>query len=356
MQEAFLVISKNVRQRVRANEVGYSDYSRIFQCPRCGATLTWRAGHLRNGKWIRETFVHPEGNPQDCSLRVPFAFSEKSSSRLTAEELIEKDQSSKRLERAFLQTLLNYESPGVIRSAPTRWMADLRSSTAKDRTALITKFRMEYNKQEGVVHDDPDLFISYLNLILKASQTQKIMNQKINEFSLWLFENSQNIEEFSTIGQTIRKTTRYPKNSRIRGVFPDRRIIRDKPLKIEASIVSHCRQVRGIIKYLVKGASDDLRKNFLEIVIWGDEKLPVPPEYAWYTVTAKRKPQVDLISGFCGKDLLKISKDPWFLKSAFAEYSRGAKSSGGKLVDLVIFQSLEAIVFCDWSLLPTWYY
>ncbi|MDX2254634.1 MAG: hypothetical protein NW214_03875 [Pseudanabaenaceae cyanobacterium bins.39] len=89
MQKAYLIISESQKRLVDADTVKHSDYGKIFQCPRCGGTLTLREGHYRSGNRIRATFVHSEGDHIDCDLRVNF---ETSSPSQPVFDLIEKGQ------------------------------------------------------------------------------------------------------------------------------------------------------------------------------------------------------------------------------------------------------------------------
>ena len=69
MQLAYLVIGQS-RKLVEASEVNYSDYGRVFQCPHCNNTLHLRKGHERKTSWVYPTFIHPEGNEEDCPARA----------------------------------------------------------------------------------------------------------------------------------------------------------------------------------------------------------------------------------------------------------------------------------------------
>lgn len=148
---------------------------------------------------------------------------------------------------------------------------------------------------------------------------------------------------------------------------------------INTIIKCHCRQVREIIKYVRKGASDDFREQFLKIIIWGDTKLPVLDKYiltkeqiqreknwssfsGWKTlgeetqrIEQNRKPQIELIKRFSVQNLKKLCEEPQFLRNSFLEFYQSSSSSSSEFIKFALSKVLESVKFYDWSILPEFY-
>jgi uncharacterized C2H2 Zn-finger protein len=260
MQKAYLVISKTEKKLVNACEVESSDYSRIFQCYQCNATLTLRQEYIRSGHLVRASFVHPEGDVSDCVLRVSFNIT---SSKEFVFGLIGRGQSSKKLEGAFIECLkhfvLGYRQSiilGVGECTPSHRLGILRK--------LHLKRQIEYNEKPGKVHPDPDLLLKASSIILKSRQSQSYINQEINKLQLYLNSEQKAIEYFS------------------------KKQSAGKP--VETLIKNHSTELRLITNFIVRGTSDEFRKQFLRIILWGDSDLPVYVQHLW-TEEEKKSPK-----------------------------------------------------------------
>lgn len=351
MQKAYLVINESERKLVDADNVEHSDYSKIFQCPRCNATLTLREGYFRNSYWVSATFVHPEGDPSDCALRVTF---NASSSSQPIFDLIERGQSSKKLEQAFLKCFRYYKSER--RSVLEKYLPGLAMSFMNDELHL--KRQISYNVEPGKVYSDPALLIRASSSILKSGQYKQYIEREIGKFEEWLKSSQQAIDYFS-----------------------EREKQKGGNLSLDNIVKYHCRQLIGITKYIRQGASEDFRQEFLKIIIWGDQKLPVSVKNLWtnqelkkaeqrrkwlgeeredwedYTrkIEQKRKSQIELIKKFSTHSLKRICEEPQFLRDSFLDFYQSGSSASSEFIGFVLSKTLESIKLYDWSALPNFY-
>jgi uncharacterized C2H2 Zn-finger protein len=343
MQKAYLVINKSEKKLVDANDVEHSDYSKIFQCPRCNETLTLRKGYLRSGHWVNATFVHPEGDPRDCALRNSLDFSV---SKQPVFDLIERGQSSKKLERAFIDCF-QYYIFGRMRPIIGKY-----SPIWAGNQELHLKRKIKYNSEPGRVHSDPALFVRALSSILKSNQSQKYIESELLILEDWLRTNQEAIDFFRGKDETT--------------------------ISVDTRIKQHCRQLVGIAKYIRQGASEAFRQDFISIVVWGGQDLPVPFKYIGTVkeqrdgdqilrllgkdrvdnemeIEQKRKPQIELIRSFSVQHLKQVCEDPEFLRDSFLEIYQADNLSDSNLIKFVLSKTLDSIKFYDWSALPSFY-
>lgn len=349
MRKAYLIISESEKKLVDAEEVEYSDYPKIFQCPTCNATLTLRGGHSRNGHRISSTFVHPEGDISDCKERVAFDFPS-SSQPVPDFELIKKGQSNKKLEQAFLRCLLHYKSGQLSSTILGKYSPRIPMSISFLKKESLER-KIKYNEKPTKVCSDPILLIRASSTILSSDQSQQYIEQEIGKFEEWLETSQQADNYFSEREQEGENQS------------------------VDISIKNHCRKLRGIIRYICRGTSKDFRQEFLKIIIWGDQKLPVPLKYLWSDqemrnlenwggswkdntreIEEKRKPQIELIKKFSTQDLQRICEDPHFLRDSFLAFYQNSSLPNSEFIEFVLSNTLESIKLYDWFVLPEFYF
>ncbi|MFB2880619.1 hypothetical protein [Floridanema aerugineum] len=346
MYEAYLVISETERKLVNADEVDYSNYRRIFQCPRCYANLTLRKGYSRNNRFVRATFVHPEGDLIDCELRVSFNIDSFSQNVFN---ILEKGQSNKKLEKAFINCYDSFRlkcNPSILENY-TPGIPLLYNSK------LHLKRQIEYNEKPGEVYPNPKLFVDAASAILNSLQCQKYFEQKIQEL-----ENYLNLDV---------------------GILEYIQKVKKSSIKTEIFIKYHCKYLKGISRFISRGVSDECRQEFLRRIIWGDKKLPVSKKYLWtqqekkiatetfkiFTKNSKdeeieikqmREPQVKNIQAFDTLFVRKISeKETQYLREAFLAFYQGGNTPQSEFIRFILSQTVESIQFYDWSILPDFY-
>ncbi len=346
MQKAYLVINDSELKLIDANEVDHSDYSKIFQCPRCNETLTFRQGYFRSGHWVGPTFVHPEGDPRDCADRNSLNFS---SSTQSVFDLIAKGQSSKKLERAFINCFQYYKL-GKMRPIIGKYFPLWAGNQE-----LHLKRKIKYNSEPGRVHSDPSLFVRAFSATIKSGQSQRHIDNEILKFEDTL-KASEEVADY----------------------LLKRKSQKEDDLSIDSFVKYHCRQLRGITRYISQGASEAFRQELIGIIVWGDQDLPVPFDYLGTTkekrdsekflrllgiskadnikgIEQKRKSQIELIRKFDVQSLQQICEDPKFLHDAFLEFYQDSNLSDSNLIKFALSKTLDAIKFYDWSALPSFY-
>lgn len=346
MYEAYLVISETKKKLVNADEVDYSDYGRIFQCPRCYANLTLRKGYSRNNRFVRATFVHPEGDLSDCELRVSFNLDSFSQNVFN---ILEKGQSNKKLEKAFISCYDSFRlkcNPSILENY-TPGVSLLYNSK------LHLKRQIEYNEKPREVHPNPKLFVEAASVILNSFQCQKYFEQKIQELEKELKLDVRLLEYI----QKVKKSN----------------------IQTEAFIKNHCKYLKGISRFISRGVSDECRQEFLRRIIWGDTKLPVSKKYLWtqqekkiatetfklftknfkdeeVEIKQRREPQVKNIQAFDTLLIKKISeKESQYLREAFLAFYQGGNTPQSEFIQFILSQTVESIEFYDWSILPDFY-
>lgn len=329
MYKAYLVISQTERKLTKADDVDYLDYSKIFQCPECSSTLTLRQQHWRSGHEIRATFVHPEGKLKECSKRVSFDIS---SSNRNVLDLIEKGQSSKKLEKAFVRCLKSF----LIKEKPSILEKYFSGSALTFNADKYLKQQISYNEMSGVILPNPEKFIAAAAVILKSRKSQKFIEQELEQFCDHLLSDK--------------------KAKKAREYFADKN--EGNNLTVEVAIRGHCRILEGVIKFLCQGASDDFRKQFLSIIIWGDPKLKLADP-------VQRQSQIERLRKANPQQTLKRAKitlldkiceaDPQYLSESFSAFYQGGSTPRSEFIHLVLSIFLESIQFYDWSVLPSYY-
>lgn len=394
-----MIINESQKELVTADQVDHSSYSRIFQCPHCHSTLTWRAGYARKGIQLSPSFVHSQDAPNDCPLRVSFQTSVALVPRQDFDDLIIKGQNSKRLEKAFISHFkwsfqnsisrgflvrLNWSIGGGYRSTAkgriihdaiiSSWLRHYTTGSLSYSQVSVENLKqtMAYNKEVLGLYFNPGLLVEAVDMIFKFIQIQQYINQGMDNFEKWLFSSQDLVKKFLIDGveecATVGSIEEY--HSKFEGQEDDAEFRRKccenieiltrleryeiikfqtqkevdflktyvEQLPLEDLMKVHCKQARGIIRYLRKGCSDKLRKAFLEIAILGDERLPV-----------------DVIRQFQEEDLENMTRDFRFLRNSFEDFAEGKESVGSRLVKFSLSQSLEAIQNTDWSQLPNCY-
>ncbi|MGG6240926.1 hypothetical protein ACQ4N7_20075 [Nodosilinea sp. AN01ver1] len=354
MKQAFLVISEDERKVVNADKVDHSDFSQIFQCIRCNATVTLRSGHYRGGSWIAPSFVHPEGDLKECSLRVSIDL--KSENKADAFAIIGRGQNNKKLEKAFIDFF-----KACIRCNPYLKPSFLPNYTFYPEDnglyrgdALHLKRYINYNKAPGRSHDHPELLLDSCVVILKSLNSQKFFLDSVSELREKL------LLEKSLSDQALR-------------------VAAAQGVSVEDFIKSHCSRLLGITKYLCKGSSDSLRKQFFEIVIWADRyNLPFPidliltqrdkaigelmSQYPGFRkersdeeLLDSRQKFVQKIKSYDFQMLANIQSNPLYLRDSFSDFYEGVHSSRGEFVSFALQKTFQSIKMYNWLYLPNFY-
>lgn len=345
MKQAYLVINESNKRLVNADTVNYTDYGKIFQCPNCGATLTLREGYYRKNNWISPTFVHPEGDVSDCASRVSFHFNTSSTYIF---DLIQKCQSSKKLERAFLK-YFDYHKVRSIGSILGEYNDQLLIPLFIDEAVRYLKRKMEYNEKAGQVYSKPNLLIDCSLSILKARQSQLYFKNKTREFEQFLINDKQAIDYFSQLKEKQRQSN-----------------------SIEKIINNHCQQLYHITTYISQGTHDAFKKDFLRRIIWGSSKLPVPfqnistqkdmydlkgnrRENDTNKIEIKRKPQLKFLNQFNPETLNKLCKEPKFLSQTFRKLYQVGELPENEFIRFILSETFDSIKYCNWQFLPYFY-
>ena len=178
MQLAYLVINES-RKLVEASEVNHSDYGKVFQCPHCNETLHFRKGHERRTSQIHPTFVHPEGDEEDCPARAVKTDSKGSD----VFETIQRNQNSKKLEKAVLSCLQNYiigrlgtilDFNGSHRIKVPNYKYVYGFQLFNPQYYLPKKFIkkfVEFNSTPGEVHDEPALLLAVMTRAIRDKRS-----------------------------------------------------------------------------------------------------------------------------------------------------------------------------------------
>ncbi|NMF61155.1 hypothetical protein [Pseudanabaena yagii] len=364
MQKAYLVVGKLGRQLIDAEEVNHSDFSKIFQCPECNATLHWRSSFIRDGHSVRASFIHPKGSIDDCSLRVDFGIN--SDSNNTSSEIYSKGQKRGKLEISFLNLLHYYQS----RNIPSYEVeiTKITSIEIQDKLPAIQIFLKEeslrrqinINSKIKMLHSDPFLLIQAAAKVLELQQACIYIENKIFEFEKWLNNHPQ------SMSYVVLKEQENTKNISIKELIENS--------SVEDLIKYHCRRLIGIIRY-IQTSSDEMRRDFLAEIIWGDPLLPIPMKNLWdnmeikilenwlgvqikdnsQEIKEKRLPHAVKISKFDANMLKQLCTDFGFMSDSFAEINTDSKSPNIRFIKFILSKTWQSIRFCDWSTLPDFY-
>lgn len=348
MDRAYLVISETEKKLVNADEVEYSDYSRVFTCCQCNATLTLRKEYSRNGHLVPASFVHPEGDISDCSLRVSYNINSSSKPSL---ERFTSGQSNKKLERAFIKCLESFYF-GYRPSILEEYIQFSRLFIYQKNDKIHLKRRIEYNEIQDKVHPDPDLFIAASCTVLRCSRSHNYIDQRIKKIQTKL-----NLEQ---------KAQKYfSGKERVKGI------------QAETLIKYHFRDLNDIItKFIGGGASDELRIKFFKIILWGNRiSLPVHREDLWTKQELKkskyessisllkrveeyderRNNQKKIIQTFESNKLKQMCENPQLLKKIFTDFYKDKELIESNFIQFVLSEVVKSIQFYDWSILPEFY-
>lgn len=352
MKKAFLIIDDSHRTLTDAEDVKHSDFSKIFQCPECNATLHWRSGFTRNGNLVSPAFIHPNGNLDDCSLRVDFYINSKK--ELSILDNSSKGQKRKKLEDSFLQSLHHYQSKNISEIYSFEYYLYKFNSKNKDDLLETIMFLNEesLHRQIGVnarinkVHPDPFLLIQSASKVLELSQSYGYIKNKIIDFENHLLSHP------SYMDHVVFKKEETNRN-----------------ISAQTLIKSHCQQLEGIFKY-VQNSSYEMKRDFLGEIIWGDSQLPLNIDSIWnpleisvikesfglniledsQKIKLRRETGIKNISCFSVDMLKELCKDPHFSKKSFSD-----NSFFHSFIEFILLKIWNSIKFYDWSSLPEFY-
>jgi len=351
MKQAYLIINQDEHKLVNADDVDHADYSRIFQCPQCRQTLTLRAGHYKGEVWISPTFVHPEGDPEDCKLRVSLSFQSRNYSDVF--EILKRGQNSKKLEKAFINFLIACLE--INRMSP--YPIDFYIVYAEHNGIYVglkeeLKRYIQYNKQPGRVHDYPEILLNACVALLSSPNNRKYFLNSVKTFQVQLLD-----EQESQNSQTL-----FKKRSTGGSSSP------------EILIKQHCRLLNGILDFLCRGSSNTLREDFLDIAIFADYKnLFVNPNqisrqnslslFSGVQISRKderefiniRENQITFLKRFNKQLLDRICSDPGFVREIFRDFYEGHHSLPVELIEFVLSKTVLSLRKYDWATLPHFY-
>ena len=369
MKQAHLVISDSERRLVCATEVEHADFSRIFLCQGCDKTVTLRAGfHKENGTWVDPTFVHEEGDPEECKNRAPKGFHLEGQEKLLT--ILKRGQNRKSLERAFNafleKALRDKQEFSFFHFHSSRYSLIIPYEMAPTENGICVlengifpgnrndiKRYVNCNMGPTKIHPDSELLLNSFVSILGRPETQKY----------FLVSCKRYIEDL------IGKCKEQPDflNS-----------MRDTNLE---EYFEHIQlDLEGILRYLSLGASDDLRRSILKLAIFANhEKFFVHHEnviaksntndyakrlrgnwnlYIYRThdeLQDSRKYWVEFISRFDFNLLMKVTQSQFFLKQAFSDFYQGKKSLECELIEFTLSAVFSSLRVYKWSYLPKYY-
>ena len=355
MKKAFLIIDDSHRTLTDAEDVKHSDFSKIFQCPECNATLHWRSGFTRNGNLVSPAFIHPNGNLDDCSLRVDFYINSKK--ELSILDNSSKGQKRKKLEVSFIECLHHYQSKSISEIYSFEYYLYTFNSKSKDDLAATIMFLNEesLHRQIGVnarinkVHPDPFLLIQSASKVLELSQSYGYIKSKIIDFE------KQLLSQPSYMNHVVFKKEQTDETN--------------ENISVQTLIKSHCKELEGIFKY-IQSSSYEMKRDFLAEIIWGDSQLPLNINSIWNPIEISsikesfglnileesqkikltRETGIKNISYFSVDMLKELCKDPLLSKKSFSE-----NSFFHSFIEFILLKTWNLIKFYDWSSLPEFY-
>lgn len=342
MKQAYLILDKQPKSLVNAEDVNHSDYGKIFQCLECGATVTLRSGYYKGEVWISPAFVHPADSPLDCKLRIDFDIKPKSQNEIF--DFLKQGQSSQKLEKAFMYFLKQCLSNNKLGLTVPYFILHSESNGLHIGSEEELKRYIQYNKFTNPVHHKPDLFVDACVSLLGCKYNQKYFFDAIKSFQDNLLKDQKDLESY--LNQT-------PK----------------KKLSPEQLAVEHCRSLEGIIRFLCLGSSDYLRKEFLELAIFADRiNLFADPTYIYRETKAGffglgpipkhkeadslRRKRVAFIRDFDHRLLKRVQEDPEYVKEAFQNFYQDIKEPVTDLIEFVLTKTFLSIRKYDWQTLP----
>lgn len=352
MKKAFLIIDNLHRVLIDAEDVKHSDFSKIFQCPECNATLHWRSGFTRNGNLVSPAFIHPNGNLDDCSLRVDFYINSKK--ELSILDSSSRGQKRKKLEASFIQCLHHYQSKNISEIYSFEHYLHFLNLRNNYNLAAPIMFLNEesLNRQIGVnsmtnkVYSDPFLLIQTASKILELSQSYRYIKSKIIDLE------KQLLSQPSYMNHVIFKNEQTNKN-----------------ISVQDLVKTHCQEIEGIFKY-IQSSSYEMKRDFLAEIIWGDSQSPLNVDSIWNPVEIstiresfglniledsqkiklRRETGIKNISCFSVDTLKELCKDPLLSKKSFSD-----NSFFHPFIEFILLKIWNSIKFYDWSSLPEFY-
>ncbi|ELS31443.1 MULTISPECIES: hypothetical protein [Pseudanabaena] len=352
MKKAFLIIDNSHRVLIDAEDVKHSDFSKIFQCPECNATLHWRSGFTRNGSLVNPAFIHPNGNLDDCSLRVDFYINSKK--ELSILDNSSRGQKRKKLEASFLQCLHHYQSNNI--SEIYSFEHYLYSLNLKNNYNLLAAIiflneeslhrQISVNSRINKVHPDPFLLIQAASKVIELSQSYRYIKSKIIDFE------KQLLSQPCYMDYVIFKNEQTNKN-----------------ISVQDLIKTHSQELEGIFKY-IQSSSYEMKRDFLAEIIWGDLQLPLNIDSIWNPVEIsairecfglnilediqkiklRRETGIRNISCFSVDMLKELCKDPLLSNKSFSD-----NSFFHSFIEFILLKIWDSIKFYDWSSLPEFY-
>ena len=352
MKKAFLIIDDSHRTLTDAEDVKHSDFSKIFQCPECNATLHWRSGFTRNGNLVSPAFIHPNGNLDDCSLRVDFYINSKK--ELSILDNSSKGQKRKKLEVSFIQCLHHYQSKNISEIYSFEYYLYTFNLKNKDNLLEPIMFLNEeslhrhigFNARMNEVHPDPFLLIQAASKVFELSQSYGYIKNKIIDFEKYLLSHPSYMDHV---------------------IFKNEEI--NNNISVQTLVESHCQELGGVFKYVQSG-SYEMKRDFLAEIIWGDSQLPLNIDSIWNPVEIsaikesfglniledsqkiklRRETGIKNISCFSIDMLKELCKDQLLFKKSFSE-----NSFFYLFIEFILLKILNSIKFYDWSSLPEFY-
>lgn len=373
MHEALMVLSNNQFQKVTADRVQHQDFKRIFQCPECHATLTFRRSYTRNGHHVPAAFVHPrDGKP--CEKRVEYNFS--STKQLSPFELIKRGQNSKKLERSFLRCLKYFvirtqrfsaNIPAMMNGAYTAAMTGRYLSLTdiiifddpftEDwiKTDSSLRKKIEYNKGYGAIHKNPELLIEAVARALSSKKLDVYFNQEIDKVKESILSDPQKMNFFMN----------KKKSDWWKGFYGKIYAKNIDSLSFENLLDEHISHLKGLTRYLRQGISLEAKKKFFEILILGGLDFPVTRDIAWTQEQSNSyenrssifKEREEMIESFSlmSEDFLEDILANRNLNSAISDFDNGKRTVGGRFIRFFVSRQISLMKRYDWSVLPLFY-
>ena len=343
MKQAYLILDKQPKSLVNAEDVNHSDYSKIFQCPECGATVTLRSGYYKGEVWISPAFVHPADSAPDCKLRIDFDIKPKSKNEIF--EFLKQGQSSQKLEKAFMYFLTQCLSNNKLGLTVPYFILHSESNSLHIGPEEELKRYIQYNKFTNPAHPKPDLFIGACVRLLGCKYNQKYFFDAIKGFQSKLLQDRQDLERY------LRQTPKMQ-------------------LTPEELAIGHCRRLEGIIRFLCVGSSDEFRRDFLELAIFADRiNLFADPKFIYRNrktsifgeipkhsnADSLRRKRIAFIRSFDYRLLKQVQEDPVYVQQAFQSFYQDNQEPVTDLIEFVLSKTFLLIRNYDWQTLSYYY-
>jgi hypothetical protein len=342
MKQAYLILDKQPKSLVNAEDVNHSDYGKIFQCPECGATVTLRSGYYKGEVWISPAFVHPADSAPDCKLRIDFYIRPRSEDEIF--KFLKQGQSSQKLEKAFMTFLKSCLDRQIGILVPYSILYSGYSEFHIGPEEELKRY-IQYNKFANPVHREPDLFISACVCLLRCKYNQKYFFDAIKGFQSKLLQDRQDLERY------LRQTPKMQ-------------------LTPEELAIGHCRRLEGIIRFLCVGSSDEFRRDFLELAIFADRiNLFADPKFIYRNskpsvfgqipkhsnADSLRRKRIAFVRSFDHRLLNQIQEDPVYVQKAFQNFYQDIKEPVTDLIEFVLNKTFLSIRKYDWQTISYYY-